>query len=144
DALAAHRVLWGNPPDVLRRVRDPFLLTGLLRRQGFATPLTRTDVPPELADKKAWLIKPFRSGGGHGVQRWRAGTHVPSGSYAQELIDGVPASIVFVAAAGRAVPLGMSHQLIGDETFGASTFRYCGNVLASADDDVLNDRVAEI
>ena len=40
------RALWGNPPDVLRRVRDPFLLAGRLRRRGFATPITRVDVSP--------------------------------------------------------------------------------------------------
>ena len=151
DALAAgpstslrtRRALWGNPPDVLRRVRDPFLLAGLLRRHGFATPMTRVDVPRELADSKEWLVKSFRSGGGHGVQRWHPDRPVSSGHYAQELIGGVPASIVFVAAAGRAVPLGMSRQLIGDDAFGASGYRYCGNVLAPADDDLLTDRLVQ-
>jgi predicted ATP-grasp superfamily ATP-dependent carboligase len=66
---------------------------------------------------------------------------VPRGSYAQERIGGVPASIVFVAAGGRALPLGISRQLIGDPAFGASGYRYCGNVLASADDDVLTEPV---
>jgi predicted ATP-grasp superfamily ATP-dependent carboligase len=143
DVLATGRALWGNSPDVLRRVRDPFLLAGLLRRQGFATPITRVDVPGELADTKEWLLKPFSSGGGHGVQRWVEGTRVPPGYYAQERISGSAASIVFVAAGGRAVPLGVSHQLIGDVTFGASGYRYCGNVLASAEDEVLNERVVE-
>lgn len=142
-ALRAGRALWGNPPDVLRRVRDPFLLAGLLRRRGFATPLTRVDVPRELARSKEWLVKPFRSGGGHGVKPWTPDTPVSPGSYAQERIEGVPASVVFVAAGGRAVPLAISRQLIGDAAFGASGYRYCGNVLASADDDVFADRVIE-
>ena len=142
-SLRAGRVLWGNPPDVLRRVRDPFLLAGVLRRRGFATPLTRVDVPPELAVAKEWLVKPFRSGGGHGVRPWTPDAPVSSGHYAQERIDGVPVSIVFVAAGGRAVPLGISRQLIGDAAFGASGYRYCGNVLTSADDDVLTERVVE-
>jgi predicted ATP-grasp superfamily ATP-dependent carboligase len=142
-SLRAGRVLWGNPPDVLRRVRDPFLLSGLLRRRGFATPTTRVDVPPEEADTKEWLVKPFRSGGGYLVRPWGPGTQVSPGFYAQERISGVPASIVFVAAGGRAVPLGVSHQLIGEAAFGASGYRYCGNVLASADDEVLTDRVVE-
>jgi uncharacterized protein len=143
DALASGRALWGNPPDVLRRVRDPFLLAGVLRRRGFAAPLTRVDVPRELADAKEWLVKPFRSGGGHGVRQWSPDTHVAPGFYAQERIDGVPASIVFVAARGRAVPLGISRQLIGDAAFGASGYRYCGNMLASADDEVITERVVE-
>jgi predicted ATP-grasp superfamily ATP-dependent carboligase len=65
---------------------------------------------------------------------------VSHGYYAQERIAGVPASIVFVAAGGRAVPMGISRQLIGDEAFGASSYRYCGNVLASADDEVFTER----
>ena len=139
--LAASRALWGNPPDVLRRVRDPFFIAGLLRRQGFATPITRADVTSEATD---WILKPFRSGGGQGVRRWLPGARVPIGHYAQERIDGVPASIVFVAANGRAVPLGISHQLIGDEACGASGYRYCGNVLAPADDPILNAAVSTL
>jgi predicted ATP-grasp superfamily ATP-dependent carboligase len=143
EALASGRTLWGNPPAVLRRVRDPFLVAGLLRRQGFATPITRVDVPTELAETNEWLLKPFRSGGGHGVRPWAPGTEVPSGFFAQERIAGVPASMVFVAAGGRAVPLGVSLQLVGEEAFGASGFRYCGNVLVPAGDDVITDRVVE-
>jgi uncharacterized protein len=160
DALAsgpstlrtASRALWGNPPDVLHRVRDPFLLAGVLRRRGFAAPLTRVDVPrdpPSRAVRASaglateWLVKPFRSGGGHAVRPWTPDTPVLPGFYAQERIGGVPASIVFVAARGRAVPLGISRQLIGDAAFGASGYRYCGNVLASADDDVITERVVE-
>src|SRR5262245_39660083 len=143
EALASGRALWGNPPDVLRHVRDPFLLAGVLRRRGFATPITRVDVPPELAGSKEWLVKPFRSGGGNGVMSWAPGIRVPPGFYAQERISGIPASIVFVAAGGRAVPLGVSLQLVGEEAFGASGFRYCGNVLAPANHDRLTDRVVE-
>jgi uncharacterized protein len=138
DSIASGRALWGNPPDVLRRVRDPFLLAGVLRRRGFSTPITRVDVSAEAQD---WLVKPFRSGGGRGVRRWLPGTRVPLGCYAQQHIDGVPASMVFVAANGQAVPLGISHQLVGDGACGASGYRYCGNVLAPADDPVLSDTV---
>jgi predicted ATP-grasp superfamily ATP-dependent carboligase len=63
------------------------------------------------------------------------------GCYAQERIDGVPASIVFAAAGRRAVPLGVSHQLVGEAAFGASGYRYCGNLLASASDPILTDDV---
>ena len=143
-ALRASRALWGNPPDVLRRVRDPFLLAGVLRRRGFSTPITRVDVPPELADAKEWLVKPFRSGGGNGVRSWSPDAPVSHGYYAQERIAGVPASIVFVAARGQAVPVAISRQLIGDEAFGVSGYRYCGNVLAPTDDEVFSERVVEL
>jgi predicted ATP-grasp superfamily ATP-dependent carboligase len=138
-SLAARRVLWGNPPDVLRRVRDPFLLAGSLRRQGFTAPTTRVDVS---TDAHEWLVKPFKSGGGQGIRRWRPGTRVPLGHYAQERIDGRPASVVFVAARGRAVPLGLSHQLVGEAAFGGGGYRYCGSVLAPDGDEEL-DAVAD-
>jgi predicted ATP-grasp superfamily ATP-dependent carboligase len=41
---------------------------------------------------------------------------------------------VFVADGKRAVPLGVSRQLVGERAFGASGYRYCGNVLAAAGD----------
>ena len=37
-ALAAGRALWGNPPSVLRRVRDPQLMTQALGRRGLPAP----------------------------------------------------------------------------------------------------------
>jgi predicted ATP-grasp superfamily ATP-dependent carboligase len=50
--------------------------------------------------------------------------------------------VVFVAAAGRAVVLGVSRQLVGEAAFGASDFRYCGSVLAPAGDAQLGDDAA--
>jgi predicted ATP-grasp superfamily ATP-dependent carboligase len=73
------------------------------------------------------------------VCEWRRGAAVPRSSYLQERIEGTPASVVFVAAGGRAVPLAVSRQLVGDAAFGASGFRYCGSVLAGAGDAQLHD-----
>jgi predicted ATP-grasp superfamily ATP-dependent carboligase len=87
----------------------------------------------QAAQSERWLVKPLRSGGGHDVRPWD-GKQIVRNTYLQEWIAGVPASIVFVAAARRAVPLGVSRQLIGDENFGAAGYRYCGNILAPADD----------
>jgi predicted ATP-grasp superfamily ATP-dependent carboligase len=135
--LAVHRELWGNPPDVLRRARDPFLVAGLFRAHGIQTPLLSTGASdaPDANDAQGhtWLLKPFCSGGGHGIRPWRHG-QVGRGHYRQQRIDGTPGSIVFVAAAGRAVPLGVSRQLIGDERFGATGYRYCGSILAPTPD----------
>jgi uncharacterized protein len=185
--LAAGRALWGNPPEVLRRVRDPILLAHVLRRRGLEAPASYLstgrsedrplhysggvphdsdghalqgvprDRPPDrlrrgdgesrrratssstCAEAEGgvrcdWLVKPLASGGGHRVRPWRRGTRVPHGCYLQELVDGVSGSVVFVAAGGRAVPLGISCQLAGHRAFGASGYRYCGNILAAAGD----------
>jgi predicted ATP-grasp superfamily ATP-dependent carboligase len=79
-------------------------------------------------------LKPFSSGGGHGIRPWKPGDRIPTGCFVQQRIDGTPGSVVFVAAGGQATVLGISRQLIGDARFGASGFRYCGNALAPASD----------
>ena len=130
--LAAGRRLWGNPPDVLRRCRDPFHIAAMFRTHG--VPTTRILSTNDSNDSNDWLVKPFSSGGGHGIRPWRRGARLRSEEYLQERIDGVPGSIVFVAAGGRAAVLGVSRQLIGDARFGVGGYRYCGNILAPAGD----------
>ncbi len=129
-ALAAGRALWGNPPSVLRAVRDPRQLADAWRRHRIAAPAVRTDA----AARGEWMIKPCASGGGRGVRRWSPGARVPRGCHLQAFVSGIPASVVFVAAHGRAVPIGVSRQIVGDATFGAAGFRYCGNILSPAGD----------
>ena len=143
-ALARDRTLWGNPPDVIRRVRDPKLLSEALRRHGLAAlevsteprtknPRTRNaERRTPNAERRSWLLKRYASGGGRGVREWRAGMSVPAGAYLQERIDGAPMSIVFAAANRRAIPIGLTRQLVGDESFGASGYQYCGNILTAA------------
>lgn len=134
--IAAGRALWGNPPDTLRAVRDPFLLASVLRRHGFRVPRLVNDSNDSNDPNDpnvSWLVKPFRSGGGNRIRPWR-GDRVSRTSYLQERIHGTPASLVFVAAGGECTPVVFSRQLSGDAAFGASGFRYCGNILASADD----------
>ena len=136
-ALAGGRALWGNPPDVLRRVRDPRLVMMAFREHGIPAPAIRSNAndPNDPNDPKEWLVKPFASGGGRGVRSWK-GSRVAANCYLQEYVQGVPASVVFVSAAGVAVPIGVSRQLIGDAAFGADRYRYCGSILAPAGDPV--------
>jgi predicted ATP-grasp superfamily ATP-dependent carboligase len=155
SALARGRTLWGNAPDVLRRVRDPLTLMKAFREHDLPAPAVRTNAnapndrnapnapnvpndpndPNDSNDPSEWLVKPVASGGGRGIKPWK-GNEVPPGFYLQERIEGVPGSVVFVSAGGSAVMLGISRQLIGDAAFGADGYRYCGNILASAGDPV--------
>jgi predicted ATP-grasp superfamily ATP-dependent carboligase len=138
-SLAAGRELWGNAPAVLRRVRDPLTLARVLAARGFAVPGVRA-APPDVATAEGarWLAKPRASGGGHRVRPWRAASRLPRGAYLQEHIEGTPGAVVFVAASGDAVPLGVVRQLIGERAFGSAGYRYCGSILAAADDPHLD------
>jgi predicted ATP-grasp superfamily ATP-dependent carboligase len=128
-ALTVGRRLLGNPPQVLRAVRDPLRLMRALAARGFATPRTRASAPNPHTG--SWLAKPRRSGGGHGTAVWR-GQPVSRSHYLQERIAGIPGSIIFLADGKRACPLGLTRQLVGDRRFGVGGFRYCGSLLGSA------------
>lgn len=134
-ALADGRTLLGNGPHVLRRARDPWRAARAFASRGFRVPGLRAlggKLPPPCG---TWLLKPIASGGGARIRICAAGTAAPPGFYVQEFIDGLPGSLVFAAARGRAVPLGVSRQLVGEPAFGARPFRYCGSILL-ADGDV--------
>ncbi|MEP7066424.1 MAG: ATP-grasp domain-containing protein [Gemmatimonadota bacterium] len=126
--LARGRTLLGNTPAVLRRVRDPLALARSLPRLGAHTPAVRAS-PPLASDDTRWLLKPRRSGGGHGIVQWRRGMRVPRSSIVQERVRGSVGSIIFVADGVRIVPLALTRQLSGDPSFGASGFAYCGSIL---------------
>jgi predicted ATP-grasp superfamily ATP-dependent carboligase len=132
QALTGERALWGNTPDVLRRVRDPQMLSRALWLRGICAPLVTTEAPPP--GEEQWVIKPRVSGGGHGVRLWRPGATLRRGQYLQQFVAGVPGSVIFVAAGGRGVALGTSRQLVGESAFGVSGYRYCGNVMSASVD----------
>jgi predicted ATP-grasp superfamily ATP-dependent carboligase len=131
SALARGRRLLGNPAAVLTQVRNPIILARVLRQRGFAVPETRASAPPAAREPERWLLKPRCSGGGHGTTLWRIGRPVSRRAYVQERIRGLTGSIVFAADGRRAVALGLSRQLVGERSFGAHGFRYCGSLLAS-------------
>ena len=128
EVLARGRTLLGNSPAVLRRVRDPFALARALPRLGLPTPAVRASAPLGDSDVR-WLLKPRRSGGGHGIVRWTRGMPVPRSSIVQERIRGAAGSIIFVADGATLSPLALTRQLSGDAAFGASGFAYCGSIL---------------
>ncbi len=120
--LARDRVLLGNAPDMLRRVRDPGALLSFLAQHGFAVPDTRGESDP-LPVAGRWLSKPARGGGGQGVRHWDG--QPPAGTQIlQELVEGVSASAAFVADGRRNVVLAWTAQLHAPRSF-----RYAGNVM---------------
>jgi predicted ATP-grasp superfamily ATP-dependent carboligase len=141
--LAYGRRLLGNPPAVLERVRDPLALMRALQSRGLPAPVTRTTSPVGSQPRGRWLLKPRRSGGGHGTRIWRRGMAISRRFYLQQRIAGVPGSIVFAANGHRCFVLGLTRQLVGEAEFGATGFRYCGSLLGSAQAPVF-EREAEL
>jgi predicted ATP-grasp superfamily ATP-dependent carboligase len=133
-AIARERTLYGNPGDVLRRVRDPFLVAGELRRAGLPHLPVRQSPPDE--QRQAWLRKPYRSCGGSRIRRAdQLETDEPGAAedrseayFFQRFVDGVPCSALFIGDARRAVLLGATRQLIGLPWTGAAGFQYCGSI----------------
>jgi hypothetical protein len=143
--LAEGRMLWGNNPMCLRRVRNPRVFAEVLERHGVVVPGDARDAVPPAGERNntRWIVKPRASGGGHGVRWWHHGDALPRASHVQRFIQGVPASVAFVAAGGKARVLGLTRQLVGDDAFGAAGFRYCGSILPPAGDPQL-DRDLEL
>lgn len=129
--LSHGRRLLGNPPDVLRRARDPFRVAALLRGKGLRVPQLRTaDEPPDPDGREdAWLRKPRRGGGGRGVRPWRGEQALTRREYLQERIGGTPVGVLFVADGREGRVLAVTEMLVGREAFGASGFLFCGSLL---------------
>lgn len=124
--LAERHALLGNPPGVLRAVRDPWRLAAALRDAGLPSPATSAGAPQDRS--RRWLRKPLRGGGGTRVRAWRGGA-LPAGVVVQERIDGVACSAAAVGDGVDAVVLGISEQLVGRRAFGVRGYRWCGNLV---------------
>jgi predicted ATP-grasp superfamily ATP-dependent carboligase len=75
-----------------------------------------------------YLVKRRKSGAGIGVRRWR-GESLACGEYLQEAVAGVPLSAVFFADGKYSSLCGISRQLAGESSLGASGFSWCGNIM---------------
>jgi predicted ATP-grasp superfamily ATP-dependent carboligase len=125
ERLAKLRPLWGNPAEVLQRVRDPWQLAAALRAAGLSTPLLARS-----AAGGDWLVKPLRGSAGLGV-RWATSQDLhrpPRGAVLQRHVEGVSAGAVYVAARGKAVLLGATRQLIGRDFGLPREFLYAGSI----------------
>lgn len=132
EELGRGRRLLGNPPRVLREVRDWSKLRAVCDEEGIPYPTTllpgeETEADPEIS----WLHKPIRSGGGHDIELW-TGQPLDQDYVLQEHLQGRPASAAFVADGSRSILLAVTEQLIGREALGARGYTWCGNILPLA------------
>jgi predicted ATP-grasp superfamily ATP-dependent carboligase len=126
DRMAMIRPLLGNPGAVLRAVRDPALLSDVVRQGACQFPDWRP-TSDGLPTDGSWLRKGYRSAGGAMVQSWRGGSS-EARYYFQRRIEGRSAAAVYIAARTRARLLGVTEQLVGAAWTGAPPFRYAGSL----------------
>jgi len=103
--LAAGRELLGNPPEVVRAVKDPRRLFPQFDALGIPHPEVRYDQP---ADPAGWLVK--RAGGAGGTHIRAAGAPRKAGDYFQRREHGLSMSALFLADGRRALILGFNQQ----------------------------------
>ncbi len=141
-SLSETRPILGSPPDAMAAARDPARLAKLrlnTKRHRAAYPRTYA---PSWARRLAlvaewgllgwtgrgqWLLKPRRSGGGGGVQRWRPWQHAPAGHLVQQFVKGQSFSAVYAGVEDDCRLMAMHYQIIGQSAFGAIEFQYVGN-----------------
>jgi predicted ATP-grasp superfamily ATP-dependent carboligase len=147
EELARRRQpLWGNPADVLRRVRSPFEVRDVLRAAGLPCPALRPSDGQPPRDGR-WLLKPLAGAGGSGIRLWGGRTRPPSASqpfYWQEFIEGESCAAVYVGDGRAARLLGVTRQLVGEPWLHAAPFHYCGSVGPLALGPALRQAFADI
>ena len=122
-AIAASHELWGNGPEVLEQVRDPFRVHDIFSNAGFRVPRIAT-----MHDATCRWIRKSHSSGGMGIRWARTNEPLHAGDYLQEYIAGPSLSAQFATTNGVTQLLGITEQLIGESSLHAEAFRYAGNI----------------
>jgi predicted ATP-grasp superfamily ATP-dependent carboligase len=120
--MAGIAPLLGNPPEVVRRSKDPEGFFPLLARLGIPHPETLTVAPPGF-DGPGWLFKAIGGAGGGHVRP--AQGPCPPGHYLQREFPGWPHSAVFLADGRRARVVSYNEIRVPGGTPHAR-FRYSG------------------
>src|SRR5262249_3345045 len=102
ERLSHERPLWGNPAEVLRRVRSPVEVARVLKAADLPCPEVRMSAE-DLPRSKRWLIKPLAGAGGAGIRFWESEMTSVKSVYCQEYVDGIPYSAVFLSSLSSAV-----------------------------------------
>ncbi len=129
--IGQQRPVIGADPAIVDCLRDPWKISGWLEDATIGVPRLATAASAGV--DCPWLRKSVNSSGGMAI-----GIPVPDGAkekaassrgaYLQEYIDGVPMSATFCSDAAGVHLFGMSLQVIGWPSLGASGFLFCGNV----------------
>lgn len=147
EKLAEGHILLGNTPQTLRQVRHWPTVQTFCHESGIAFPSTLFIGDRYPREGGRWLLKPAKSGGGHGIVLW-SGKALSKEDFLQEYIEGQHCSASFVADGQNCVLIGITEQLIGQEEMGKRGFDWCGNILpltlAVQETDSIIDAVRDI
>ncbi len=136
----------GNPPDVIKQVRNKTEFFRELERLGIPHPETAVAENFEEAKEESKsigfpvLVKPFGGFGGAGIREaenvqelkraFREASFFDDSVLIQEDISGTPASVSLISSTRKAVVLTLNEQLLGMREVGQrEPFGYCGNVV---------------
>jgi len=119
--------VFGADAESIRMVRNPDELSKAAASWDFMYPLS-TMARPGSTGAVRWLVKPLAGMGGEGVHFLDDTGSDRSDVYYQEFVEGLPSSAAVVSNGSDAAVLGVMTQIVGDESFGASGFRFVGNV----------------
>lgn len=106
DVVARRFPLFGNPPDVVREVKDPVRLAALCAVLDIPHPRISMDPP---SDPQNWLVKSIGGAGGRHVAP-AADNEAGENIYFQRIAAGVPVSILLLADGAKTHVAGLSRQ----------------------------------
>lgn len=139
EDIAERFPLFGNVPEVVRRVKDPARLAELCAALKIPHPEISLDVP---GDRQNWLVK--RAGGAGGSHIALASVSPVAADealYFQRIAAGEPVSILFVANGAKAQIVGLSRQWAAPAL--EEPFRFGGSVRPADLTPALEGRLCE-
>jgi len=126
DQLASRRLLLGNGGDVLRRVRDVWMLQRTLSEAGFEMPEMTRDLPTDAATR--WLRKSQHSSGGRHIRfAHNKSMQLADDEYFQRFVEGTTYGAAFIASDEGARLLAITRQL-DCPWANAPPFHYTGSI----------------
>jgi predicted ATP-grasp superfamily ATP-dependent carboligase len=124
DAGARTLPLLGNERATIDQIRNPRRFFEALAHLQIPHPETRCDAPDA---PRGWLVKDFASSGGWHIRRAAHDAFAAhSAMYFQREAEGLPMSVLFLAAGGRARTIGINKLLI--RAHGARPYVYHGAI----------------
>jgi predicted ATP-grasp superfamily ATP-dependent carboligase len=137
DTLSRGRKLFGNSSSTVAACKDPQYFFTLLDRLGIAYPETSRVLPD---NPDGWLAKKIGGSGGTHVRPARIDEAYASDTYFQRRVEGVCASVLFLADGRRARVVGFNE--VWSRSAGDTPFAYAGAINRVELAPALRDRIS--